>query len=80
MAEHGRQPDALDFIDWAAGAYPADRYILVLWDHGGYNGVCFDETASYDSLTIHEVNDALFMPISSATRASVWTSSALTPA
>ena len=50
-----------DFIDWAAGAYPADRYILVLWDHGGgYNGVCFDETADYDSLTIHEVNDALY--------------------
>ena len=50
-----------DFIDWAAGAYPADRYILVLWDHGGgYNGVCFDETADYDSLTIHEVNNALY--------------------
>lgn len=50
-----------DFIDWAADAYPADRYILVLWDHGGgYNGVCFDETADYDSLTIHEVNDALY--------------------
>lgn len=23
-----------DFIDWAADAYPADRYALVLWSHG----------------------------------------------
>ena len=57
----GDKQTLYDFIDWAAGAYPADRYILVLWDHGGgYNGVCFDETADYDSLSIHEVNDALY--------------------
>ena len=50
-----------DFIDWAVDAHPADRYILVLWNHGGGStGVCFDETADYDSLTIHEVNDALY--------------------
>ena len=24
-----------DFIKWTAENYPADRYILVLWDHGG---------------------------------------------
>lgn len=24
-----------DFITWAAENYPADRYMLVLWDHGG---------------------------------------------
>ena len=49
-----------DFVAWAVDSYPADRYILVLWDHGGGStGVCFDETANYDSLTIHEVNDAL---------------------
>lgn len=23
-----------DFIQWAASAYPADHYLLVLWDHG----------------------------------------------
>lgn len=50
-----------DFIDWAVDRHPADRYILVLWDHGGASGgVCYDETADYDSLTIHEVNDALY--------------------
>ena len=24
-----------DFIKWTAENYPADRYMLVLWDHGG---------------------------------------------
>ena len=49
-----------DFVAWAVDTYPADRYILVLWNHGGGStGVCFDETANYDSLTIHNVNDAL---------------------
>lgn len=24
-----------DFISWSADTYPADRYILTLWDHGG---------------------------------------------
>ena len=24
-----------EFLNWAKNAYPADRYILVLWDHGG---------------------------------------------
>ncbi len=30
------EPDSLkDFIVWAKENYPADRYMLVLWDHGG---------------------------------------------
>ncbi len=30
------EPDSLkDFILWAKENYPADRYMLVLWDHGG---------------------------------------------
>jgi len=33
-----------DFIGWAKGAYPADRYMLVFWDHGaGYRGFGGDE-------------------------------------
>ena len=29
-------PEVLsDFISWAAGNYPADRYALILWNHGG---------------------------------------------
>lgn len=57
----GDKQTLYDFIDWAVDRHPADRYILVLWDHGGASGgVCYDETADYDSLTIHEVNDALY--------------------
>ena len=57
----GDKQTLYDFIDWAVDHHPADRYILVLWDHGGASGgVCYDETADYDSLTIHEVNDALY--------------------
>ena len=30
------EPKSLeDFIKWAKNNYPADRYILILWDHGG---------------------------------------------
>jgi len=25
----------LDFVDWAAEKYPAERYALILWNHGG---------------------------------------------
>ncbi len=32
MAE---QNSLSDFLKWAKEAYPADRYILTLWDHGG---------------------------------------------
>ncbi len=41
-------PTALtSFVTWAAGAYTADRYILVMWDHGGqYDGYATDETTS----------------------------------
>lgn len=57
----GQKETLADFLSWGVEAYPADRYILVLWDHGGgATGVCFDETDDYDSLTIHEVNDALY--------------------
>ncbi len=58
----GAQETLEDYLDWAVSTYPADRYMLVFWNHGGgsNSGVCFDETADYDGLTIHEINDALY--------------------
>lgn len=36
-----------EFIQFAKQNYPADRYILVLWNHGGgYTGLLSDETSS----------------------------------
>ena len=51
-----------DFIRWGAANYPADRYILILWDHGGgpVYGFGYDEYQNYDdSLTIDEMQTAL---------------------
>lgn len=37
--------EVTDFVDWATGAYPADRYLLFFWDHGGgtVGGFGYDE-------------------------------------
>lgn len=51
-----------DFIKWGAKNYPADRYILLLWDHGGgpVYGFGSDEFRSEDeALTIDEIQRAL---------------------
>ena len=51
-----------DFIRWGAQNYPADRYILLLWDHGGgpVYGFGYDEFQPYTaSLTIDEMQTAL---------------------
>lgn len=33
--DSGSPDTLLDFVKWAHAAYPADRYALVLWNHGG---------------------------------------------
>lgn len=51
-----------DFIKWGTRAYPADRYILLFWDHGGgaIYGFGYDEWNSDESaaLTIDEMQQA----------------------
>jgi len=48
-----------DFIEWTINLYPAQRYALILWDHGnGFRGVCVDWT-SEDLLTMVELKSAL---------------------
>lgn len=50
-----------DFLTYCAGEYPADHTAVVFWDHGGgpTKGVCFDEKAGYDALTLSELDEAL---------------------
>ncbi len=51
-----------DFISWAATDYPADRYILLFWDHGGgaVYGYGYDEWQSEsDALTMDEIRNVL---------------------
>ena len=50
-----------DFIRWSAERYPAKKYALVLWDHGGgaKSGLFVDELFNGDILYLYELNDAL---------------------
>lgn len=51
-----------DFITWSAENYPADRYILILWNHGGgsVDGFGYNQWGRYsDSLTLDEMQTAL---------------------
>ena len=57
----GSSESLAEFLSWGMTSYPAERTIVVLWNHGAGSegGVCFDETANDDSLTVSEINDAL---------------------
>ncbi len=50
-----------DFIIWAYENYPAKRYFLDLWNHGGaFWGICWDDSeGSGDPITMLELKDAL---------------------
>ncbi|MEW6482402.1 MAG: right-handed parallel beta-helix repeat-containing protein, partial [bacterium] len=62
-------PDTLrDFINWATTNYPAKKYSLILWNHGGgwrtpkrqipKKGVCVDDTSG-DILFMSEVKESI---------------------
>jgi len=55
-------PETLtDFIRWGAANYPAEKYALVLWDHGGGSktGLFIDELYNKDVMNMKELGDAL---------------------
>ena len=55
-------PDTLsDFIQFSAREFPADRYMLILWDHGGGSLTAFgyDELFPGDSMSLDEIDSAL---------------------
>ena len=55
-------PETLaDFIRWGAANYPAKKYALVLWDHGGGSktGLFIDELFQGDIMNLQELGDAL---------------------
>ena len=75
LALKDRQPSAsmaegstfADFLKWGVNAYPADHYMVLIWDHGGgtITGVCQDDIyptnsrGQSDSLTLVEMRDAM---------------------
>ncbi|MCK5130308.1 MAG: peptidase C11 [Clostridiales bacterium] len=55
-------PDTLsDFIKYTKKNYPADRYALIMWDHGvgSVKGFGYDEFALNQTMTLDEINTAL---------------------
>ena len=56
-----RKSALTDFISFAAGQYPADRYFLILWDHGGgtMGGYGYDELYEDESLSLADLSEAV---------------------
>lgn len=55
-------PDTLsDFIQYCKSEYPADRYMLIMWDHGGgsITGYGYDENFPNGSMDLGQFNKAL---------------------
>ena len=62
-------PETLkDFAQWSIQNYPAQRYMLVLWNHGGgfrsseiiSRDICWDYNFGLDRITMPQLEDALF--------------------
>ncbi len=50
----------VDFAVWGMQTYPAERYALILWDHGAsWAGIAFDETDGEDGINMPELDAAL---------------------
>jgi len=49
-----------DFITWATESYPAENYVLVLWNHGGgYLGLLEDQTSAEGLMSLSELRTGL---------------------
>jgi len=59
-ADMGDPQTLVNFIAWGIQNYPAEHYLVVLWDHGGgMSGVCWDDTNNNDNLNLFEIRNAL---------------------
>ncbi|MBE6930993.1 MAG: hypothetical protein E7463_12030 [Ruminococcaceae bacterium] len=61
LASMGDEATLASFLEWGVDAYPAEKYMLLLWNHGGgsLGGVCYDELFDSDSLELDEIAGAL---------------------
>jgi len=61
----GDPNELVDFAVWGITNYPAQHYLLVIWNHGGGwgprrdRGVSWDDTDGSDFFSVNEVRDAL---------------------
>jgi len=63
LASMGRADTLGSFLNWGVEKYPADKYMCLLWNHGGgsISGVCFDELYENDSLSLDELSQGVSM-------------------
>ena len=52
-----------DFLKWGVETYPADKYMCLMWDHGGGSvaGIAVDELHGGDMLNLKELSEGLSM-------------------
>ncbi len=56
----GEPQTLIDFATWAIGSYPADRYVLIMSDHGaGWLGGWSDGDNGDDGMSMNEISGAL---------------------
>jgi hypothetical protein len=60
LADMGDPNTLADFLYFAGSNYPAEKQMVLFWNHGGgsVTGVAFDELYGYDSLTLSEMYQA----------------------
>ena len=53
-----------DYLTWGVANFPADHYMVLLWNHGGgsVSGAEFDELYNNDSLSLKELSEGLAAP------------------
>jgi hypothetical protein len=56
----GESSTLTSFIDYCMDEFPADRFGLIMWNHGAgaVEGYAVDELFDYDSLTLNEIKQA----------------------
>lgn len=60
-ANMGDPATLVDFAEWAASNYPAEKYALIISSHGkGWEGCCWDESSGNDKLDLRELGNALY--------------------
>lgn len=61
LASMGEPNTLTSFLKWGKEEYPADKYMMVFWNHGGGSGsgVCFDEVFDGDYLSIAELSNGI---------------------
>ncbi len=67
QASMGKTKTLTDFLQWGIRNYPAEHMGIIFWNHGGGSiaGVCFDELADDDSLTLREIDAGLLSLVES---------------